>query len=355
MKLKTDCRHFRGDAPCKPHKLYGVHCDNCNYYDATDKNILIIKLGALGDVVRTTPLLHKIKKEFPKGVIWWLTNSPEILPDEVDRKLKFNLQNTTALKSIKFDVLYNLDKDIEACSLTVQIKSKLKKGFTLKNGKCSPIDKNSESKFYTGIFDDINKLNIKSYPQEIFEICGFKFSGEKYILPKFENKIEQKFKLPKNKKIVGFNTGCGDRWKSRLWPEKHWIETAKILIKKGYTVLLLGGEQEEEKNKRIAKKSGATYLGHFPLNNFISLLNECDLIITAVSMSLHLAIGLEKKIILFNNIFNKNEFELYALGEILEPNYNCTCYFSSDCEESCMKHLQVGRVVKSVKNILPLK
>ncbi|MEK6566078.1 MAG: hypothetical protein AABZ41_05160, partial [Bacteroidota bacterium] len=70
IPLKTDCRHFRGDIPCKPHKQFGVHCideegKDCIHYDRVDKKILIIKLGAVGDVIRTTPLLHKIKETSP--------------------------------------------------------------------------------------------------------------------------------------------------------------------------------------------------------------------------------------------------------------------------------------------------
>ena len=55
--IKFDCRYFRGDVPCKPHKENGVHCvdergNDCQYYDPTGKKILIIKLGAIGDVIQ---------------------------------------------------------------------------------------------------------------------------------------------------------------------------------------------------------------------------------------------------------------------------------------------------------------
>ena len=46
-----------------------------------------------------------------------------------------------------------------------------------------------------------------------------------------------------------------------------------------------------------------------------------------VSMALHVALGLKKKVVLFNNVFNSKEFELYGLGEIVEPEgYDCTDY-----------------------------
>ena len=80
MDVKTDCRYYKGYIPCKPHKKEGVHCDNCKYYDPIKQRFLIIKLAAIGDVIRTTPLLHKLKKEFPNAEINWLTYSPAILP-----------------------------------------------------------------------------------------------------------------------------------------------------------------------------------------------------------------------------------------------------------------------------------
>ncbi len=354
MKLKKDCRYFRGDVPCKPHKIKGVHCDNCSDYLPTSGNILIIKLGAIGDVIRTTPLLTKLKKEFPSTKIWWLTLTPEILPDEVDRKLGFTLQSIITLRAIKFNLLINLDKDLEACSLAKQISARKKRGFTLKNGICEPINSDAKGKFLTGLFDDLSKSNQKSYLEEIFEICGYKFNGEKYILPK-NNLTDKNWNFAKNKKVIGLNIGCGGRWISRLWSDANWITTAKELQKLGYEVLLLGGEQEDLKNKNIAKKSGAKYFGNYNLQKFISLVDKCDLVITAVTMAMHITIGLNKKIILFNNIFNKNEFELYGLGKIIEPNVKCDCYFSPSCKNNCMQHITAKKVIDEVKNLLPKK
>jgi len=214
MKLKPDCRFFRGDVPCKPHKLYGVHCvdddgNGCHYYEPTDKKILIIKLGAIGDVIRTTPLLRKLQEVYPRAEIWWLSHSTEVIPSLVDVVLEFNPQNITTLQATRFDCVYNLDKDVEACALTNVITADTKKGFCLRDGKCAPIDKDAEHKFLTGVFDDLNKANTKSYLEEIFEVCGFRFSGERYILDNFASD-GYTWKLNMKKKIVGSNTRCGN-------------------------------------------------------------------------------------------------------------------------------------------------
>ena len=352
--LKRDCRHFRADVPCKPHKQHGVHCvdakgNPCKYYDPVGKRILIIKLGAIGDVIRTTPLLHKLKAIYPDAEVWWLTYSPDVVPKSVDVILSYTPQSVAILQATPFDILYNLDKDREASALSFMLSAKIKKGYTLKNGKCVPINKDAEQKYLTGVFDDLSKANTKCYQEEIFSICGFKFSGEEYIMPEvpaFE------WNLPKNKKIVGLNTGCGGRWTSRLWAEKNWIELAKRLKKAGYVPLLLGGEQEHEKNLRLAKASGALYLGHFPMTRFMDEIKQCELIVTAVTMGMHLAIGFRKKMVLFNNIFNRHEFELYGRGEILEPDFDCDCYYTPVCPNDCMQYLHVGTVYEACVRLL---
>ena len=357
--IKTDCRHFKGDVPCKPNKLYGVHCvdekgNHCKYYDPTKGKILIIKLGAIGDVIRTTPLLQPLKRKFPQAKIYWLTHSPSIVPNTVDSIIQFNAEGITFLRSLEFDYIFNLDKDKEACALTSSLNGKVKKGFILKDGVPYPVHKEAEHKYLTGLFDDISQQNKKNYLQEIFEICGFEYSGEKYILSSFDE-YSDSWNFDRSKKIIGLNAGCGGRWTSRLWADERWIELAKSLLGKNQEVVFLGGAQEDSKNKMFAEASGGKYPGHFHLEKFINLVNQCDLVVTGVTMAMHITIGLNKKIVLFNNIFNKNEFELFGLGEIIEPEKECKCFYSPTCinkDYSCMNYLNVKIVMNSIDRLL---
>ncbi|MCX7766040.1 MAG: hypothetical protein N2246_04970, partial [Candidatus Sumerlaeia bacterium] len=51
--IKFDCKYYLGYKPCGK----SLMCEGCQYYAPMGKRILIIKLGAMGDVLRTTPLL----------------------------------------------------------------------------------------------------------------------------------------------------------------------------------------------------------------------------------------------------------------------------------------------------------
>lgn len=350
MLVHKECKYFRGDIPCCFHKKDGSHCQNCSHYSQTNKKILIIKLGAMGDVIRTTPLLRRLADSHPDSEVTWITDFPAVVPAAYVRNIVTISSKTVPwLLSTHFDILFNLDKDPEAIGIASLVRAEQKFGFTNLNGKCVPVDENAESKWLTGLFDDVNKINTKSYPEEIFEICGFEFKGEKYILDVDRDK---EFDFSPENKVIGLNTGCGERWPTRLWPETRWIELARKLITNRFEVLFLGGETEHRKNLEMAEASSAHYLGCFSIREFFQLVNKTDLVVTSVSMALHVAIAQEKKIVLFNNVFNRNEFELFGLGEILEPELDCLGCFRSTCGEKCMELISAKSVVESCERLL---
>jgi len=352
MKINYDCKHFRGSVPCIQHKQDGVHCDTCNSYQKLTDKILIVKLGAAGDVIRTTPLLSKINKKYPSAYIAWLTDFPDLIPNIVNEPLKYDYKNIMWLLNQEWDILYNLDKDKEAISLAEKINTKHKYGFGMDQyGHCRPFNDLASHKFFTGLFDDISKENKKNYMQEIFELCDFEFNGEKYIFDKIDENI---FEIDHAKKIIGLNTGCGKRWSSRLWPDECWMQLAIQMQNQGHDVLWLGGPDEHEKNQYFQGKVGGLYLGYYPIKSFISLVNNCDILVTQVTMALHIGIGLGKRIVLMNNIFNKYEFELYGLGEIIEPQKPCGCYFTPFCIHDSMRQITPEIIGSSIERQLNL-
>lgn len=356
--IKFDCRHFKGHIPCKPNKLRNRVCTNCEEYDKPEKRILIIKLGAIGDVIRTTPLLIKYQELYPTAHITWLTHFPDVLPHErIDEIHSFNHLSVYKISHRKFDIAINLDKDQEACMLLSDVKANEKYGWLWSDDHICPATPQAEHKLITGLFDNISIKNTKNYLEEIFEVCHLKFNKEPYLL-NFDKNLADKWNILKEKaqgkKLIGLNTGCGKRWKTRLWPEDYWISFIKKLQNEGYYPVVLGGPDEDEVNKRYSKETGAYYPGTYSLQEFISLTSNFDLIVTQVSMMMHIAIGLKIPMVLFNNIFNKHEFELYGKGVILEPETGCDCYYGNSCkrERHCMLDLNPETVLKEAIKLL---
>lgn len=353
--LKFDCRHFRGHIPCVPNKVGGKVCPSCDEYSPITKRILIIKLGALGDVIRTTPLVVRFRKMYPGCHITWITQSPAVLPkDQVDLILTPDHTSVMNALSDHYDIALNLDKEKEACLLLARADADVKYGFTWKDHHIDAATPAAVHKLITGVFDNVSRSNTKNYLEEIFEICHLDFQDEPYLL-NYNQALAKKWEallrpLAGGKPIVGLNTGCGERWKTRLWPKEMWVELIKGLQAKGYFPLLQGGAQEHEMNLWYQKETGAHYAGHFSLEEFIAMTAATDIVVTQVSMMMHIAIGLKRQLVLFNNIFNPHEFYLYNKGVILEPSSGCECYYGNTCKrgESCMKDLNPSRVLTAI-------
>ena len=67
---------------------------------------------------------------------------------------------------------------------------------------------------------------------------------------------------------------------------------------------------------------------------------------------MHIAMGLKKRVIIFNSIFNKNEFYLYGRGEILEPNPKCDCYYTAHCPHESMRNIRPKKVKEVIEKFI---
>jgi heptosyltransferase-2 len=163
-------------------------------------------------------------------------------------------------------------------------------------------------------------------------------------------------KLPTGLPRIGLNTGCGDRWTTRLWSDEKWLSLIGQLQQAGYAPVLLGGEAEDARNRVLHAATGAAYPGTFPLPQFINLMHQMDAVVTQVTMAMHISIALRKPTILMNNIFNPYEFDLYGRGRLVSPDKDCVCFYRGSCRlgTSCMEDLPAEKVMQAVRESVPL-
>ena len=341
--LRTDCLYYLGDRPCRPHVESGYRC-TCVKFQAKTRVGVIVKLGAAGDVLRSTPLLRALNPALTGTKILWVTHSPELIPPDVCEAVRPTAGTLARIATTAWDFCWNLDKDPEACAIAASTKAKEYRGYTLRNGVPWPVDEAAWHKFATGIDDPYSRRNQLTYIQEIFDIVGLPFHGEEYWLrePAESAKKRARELLPDGP-IVGLNIGAGARWPSRIWPVEYWISLITLLKARGLQPILLGGPEEVEIAARLTKETGCRSSGVQPLELFYAMIGQCHCVVTAVTMAMHLAIGARTPLVLLNNIFNRYEFELYGRGEIVEPPAPCQCYYSAVC--------RTGR--KCVTEILP--
>lgn len=348
--LKTDCFHYRGDLPCLPHTRSGKTC-TCDDYLPVKRRGVIIKLGAAGDVLRTTPLLRALASGQTCTQVLWVTHSPELLPKEACEAVKPNVATLARLAASEWDFCWNLDKDAEACAIAHGIRAKERAGYTLSNGVPYPVDERAWHKFATGIDNPYSKANQLNYVREIFDIVGLPYQREEYWLRSPSTQaVQAAERLLPGTGWIGLNTGAGGRWPTRIWPEAHWKQLITLLKARGVQPVILGGPEEVQLNDRLAVETGCLWPGVRSLDVFYAMIHRCQTLVTSVTQAMHLAIAAKTPLVLFNNIFNANEFELYGRGEIVEPSTACDCYYDPVCRtgRNCIAEITPEQACEAV-------
>lgn len=354
--LRTDCLHYRGDLPCKPHREFGVTC-TCDKLIPVKRRGVIIKLGAAGDVLRTTPLLRALDPLASGTKILWVTHHPELLPKEACEAVKFNAATLARLSAEEWDFCWNLDKDVDACAAAFHVNAKEQAGYTLVNGVPYPIDERAWHKFATGLDNLYSKNNRLNYVQEIFDIVGLQYRREEYWLREPAKKSHEMAEtLLPGSGWVGLNTGAGWRWPTRIWPESHWVTLIELLKREGLKPVILGGPEEIELNNRIASATGCLWTGVHPLDVFYAIIHRCGTLVSSVTQAMHLAIAAKTPLVLFNNIFNEYEFELYGRGEIIGPPKKCDCFYDPACitGRNCINEITPKQTLEAVMRFISI-
>ena len=348
--LRTDCIHYLGDRPCWPHVEAGHRC-TCIHFQLTKRRGVIIKLGAPGDVLRSTPLLRALDPARTGTKVLWVTRSPDLLPADACEAVHPTAATLARIAQGTWDFCWNLDKDPEACAIAASTKAREYRGYTLRDGVPYPVDKAAWHKFATGIDNPYSRCNRQSYIQEIFDITGLPFGREEYWLRATTATARERAAqlLPKDS-AIGLNIGAGRRWPSRIWPAEFWIELIKLLKARGLRPVLLGGPEEVEMSARLVAETGCLASGVQPLETFYAMIEGCQCVVSAVTMAMHLAICARTPLVLLNNIFNRYEFELYGRGEIVEPSSLCDCYYSPVCRtgRKCINEIVPKIVLQAV-------
>ena len=367
--IKSDCRYFLGDRPCRFHKEEGTQCRDCSHYQAVKTRILIVKLGAMGDVLRTTSLLPTLCGRFTNPHLTWITRreSLDLLENNpfLDTVLETNAESLARLQVETFDLIINPETSKESAALASLIKGKRKEGFGLSpRGTVFPFRRRARELFLTGLFDDIKKANEKTYEELVCELSGLPYKRIPPVLSLTEEEVKSgeaflaENHVTRERPIVGINTGGGTRWPLKRWTTEGFLQLTRRLVKgRRVQVLLFGGPAEAEINRYISEKvkRGMTDTGCFnPPRPFASLLNLCDVLVTGDSLALHIGLGLGKRMVVLLGPTSTAEIDLYGLGAKLTAAMDCLCCYRQTCERSpnCMESLSVDAVCQAVEEQL---
>lgn len=341
--LKRDCRHVRWDRPCRPHKLRGKECATCDEHDPVRARILVVKLAAPGDVLRTTSLLPAIHRRWPGAHVTWLTRPAAVELFEgntlVDEVLSTGDAVTAARMRVQeYDAALCPDADPEAAVLAAAADARARLGFTADaRGGVVPLGPGAEHWFRMGLSDDLKKANTRTYQELAAAVLELDPAavGEPILEPAdADRRAAGAFRqgLGHPGPLVGLNTGAGGRWAYKQWTLEHQRGFLRRMAERGLGVLLLGGPEEVERHRELmAAARGLPVFdagNHNGYRRFAALVELCSAIVTGDTLAVHVAAARRVPAVVLFGPTSAAEIELYGRGEkVLPPDLDCLgCY-----------------------------
>ena len=332
-------------------------------------DILVVKCGSLGDVVRTSYILPGLCEKYGDAAVHWLTG-----PDCLDL-LRFNpyvsalhvMPVAEALRERTFDLVISLDDEVEILDQITGITHRRLIGACLRDGKAWYSEDSSEwfdmgliSRFGRRRADELKKVNRRAHHQIFGDMLGIDIASARFFNSELiEKRMLSRFDLAFFN--IGINPGAGSRWPSKELPVDETIALVGALLGqriegKETRVYLLGGRQEAERNAAFAAalaserliETGETY----SLLEFAALIRCCDYLITSDSLALHLAISQGVRNLSYYAPTSADEIGTFGSGTKVVSLSDDYCSYRPDADNSS---LTAARIMETMSAHLGLK
>ena len=194
-------------------------------------NVLIMKLGATGDVVRTTTLLQK----FPNNVTWITEAKNTVLLQNLGEHIRcLAWEGRAEAADRSYDLVINLEDTIEVGNFVNTLEHKQLFGAFVDSEQRLGYTADSRGWFDLSLIsvygreaaDKLKLQNRSTYQELIFAGFGWQFAGEEYLLPE---------PMPTDLSgDVAISAAAGPVWPMKNWAFYHELKAR--LEAEGFTV-----------------------------------------------------------------------------------------------------------------------
>lgn len=266
------------------------------------KNILIIKMSSLGDIIHALPALYALRKTYPKAKITWAVHPAfsGILPgkpwiDEIfliDRK---KIKNIPYLLSVRRD-LHKRHFDL-VIDLQMIAKSALISLLSGCGNRIGYQDAREGSFLVSKAISGKHKHDDHIIEQllDVMRYLGCNTSDIEFPMRDCKKEKEAVKKLLADRNVIRpfVILVPGTRGERKKWPIQHWGELAKKLGDRKINTLLCGTAGEWNMGEQILKLAGSPYvrncMGKTSLMELVALESLASVHVSCDTGPLHIA------------------------------------------------------------------
>lgn len=337
------------------------------------KNILIIKLRHIGDVLLSTPVLHALREAFPAAQLTMLVNrgTEGVLAHHPDVDEVLCLEKGAWADQCKF--VYRLRERGFDCviDLTDGDRSAV---MSLATGAPIRIGFNAEHRWRGLLYSRVAKPRPVDQHRVEYDLCALRALGldptrgmpSVFVAEAEEQMVDQWLR---EQGLTGDHcpplvlVQPGARYSLKVWPPERFAQLSDRLVQQFRCRILLGGDQRErEVAEQVARKSHCAPIvvaGKFSLLQYASLVKRCALFVGNDGGAMHIAATVGTPVVaLFGPTYPERWGPRGGLTQVIYKGLDCRACYHPSClrgDDSCMRQITVDEVFEAAGRILDLK
>lgn len=347
------------------------------------KNILVIKLAAIGDAILLIPMIRKLKSSFPDSDITFMCSDINLavikkisyvdkiinckVYDFIKNPFSF-IKFIRELRRTRYDVIIDAGQWERVNSIiTVFANKDYSIGFRtkkqLKHVVNDAVVEHSKTKHELENFMDLLiPLGIVPltgmYDYDDLQLEFFLDENHRNFRDKFwkEHSLEDKI-------VICFHPGCGENGKPREWGAENYLETGLKLINwnDNIRIILTGTAFEKhfsDEIEKILKNYVINTAGKFTLDQTAAIVEKSRLMVCSNTGMLHIAACVGTQTIGLHGPTNPVKWGAYSKNAVMiqSDKYCSPClYLGHDygCNKpTCMRHITPDEVYIKIRNLL---
>ena len=353
------------------------------------RRILIIKLSALGDVIHTIPVLHKLRHRYPSARIDWLTSPPiaELLRPhpaisniiEIARHDWLLPRRWSALTAQRYDLVIDMHGQLRTAFLTLATKAPVRIGFDRPRAKVwkassRVLPRQARRHAWKGAREGSWLAYTHHMPVPTLEAHAV----DRYLRvgamlgcdsgpADFSLTIAPAARAHMRELLERHGLGeklltiaPGTIWETKHWRAEGFAEAARHFIAQGFSVALMGSTREVEACEAVASAAPGvvSFAGQTSLPELAALIERSTVCLTNDSGPMHLAVALNRPVV---SIFGPTDpVWIGPYGRphaVLQAQLPCSpCYLRvlSRCphDHACMQQVSAGAVIEQMEREL---
>lgn len=303
--------------------------------------ILLIKLSAVGDVVHTIPVLNKLRRRYPHARIDWLL-TPAIAElvghhPAITNVVLFARQHwgarwrprrralagvvrlAAALRAARYDLVIDLQGQLRSALFTLTTGAPVRIGFDrpraeVWDASSRKFPAEARKHAWSGAREGswlayshhipLPTLDIHAVDRylSISPILGLDDGPPDFTFPIPPAAVARVTQLLHQRGVAGeelllLSPGTG--WETKQWRCERFAEVARDLMRKGWSVALIGSRRDQEACRHVAAAAPGVIdlCGQTTLSELAALIHRCAGCITNDSGPMHLAAALDRPVV----------------------------------------------------------